>query len=45
MIPDIDGHILIRKSGYSYPFLAYGVSRADIDFNPRKAKPHRIQHE
>jgi hypothetical protein len=45
MITDIDGNILIREYGYSYPFLIYGVSRSDIDFDQRKAKQLRCQYE
>lgn len=45
MITDIDGGILIREYGYSYPFMIYGVSRSDIDFDQRKAKQLRCQYE
>ena len=45
MITDIDGDILISKFDYSYPFMIYGVSRADIDFDPRKAKQLRRQYK
>jgi hypothetical protein len=45
MIADIDGDILIRDFAYSYPFMIYGVSRSDIDFDQRKAKQLRRQHE
>lgn len=38
MITDIDGGILIGGFDYSYPFMIYGVSRSDIDFDQRKAK-------
>ncbi len=45
MITDIDGNILISEFDYSYPFMIYGVSRSDIDFNQRKAKQLRRQYE
>ena len=45
MIADIDGDILIRDFDYSYPFMIYGVSRSDIDFDQRKAKQLRRQYE
>jgi hypothetical protein len=30
---------------YYYPFMIYGVSRSDIDFDQRKAKQLRHQYE
>ena len=45
MITDIDGNILISESDYSYPFMIYGMSRSDIDFNQRKAKQLRRRYE
>jgi hypothetical protein len=46
MIADIDGDIiLIRAFDYSYPFMIYGVSRSDIDFDQRKAKQLRRRYE
>jgi hypothetical protein len=42
---DIDGDILICEFDYSYPFMIYGVSRSDIDFDQRKAKQLRRRHE
>ena len=45
MITDIDGDILISEFDYSYPFMIYGVSRSDIDFNQRIAKQIRRRHE
>ncbi len=38
MNTDIEGDVLIRENGYSYPVMIYGVSRTDIAFNPQKAK-------
>lgn len=45
MITDTDGDILISEFDYSYPFMIYGVSRSDIDFNQRIAKQIRRRHE
>jgi hypothetical protein len=45
MIADIDGDILIREFDSSYPFMLYGVSRSDIDFDQRKAKQLRRRYE
>jgi hypothetical protein len=45
MITDIDEDILISEFDYSYPFMIYGVSRSDIDFDQRKAKQLRHQYE
>jgi hypothetical protein len=45
MITDIDGDILISEFDYSHPFMIYGVSRSDIDFNQRKAKQLRRLYE
>jgi len=45
MITDMDEDILIREFDYSYPFMIYGVSRSDIDFDPRKTKQLRHRYE
>jgi hypothetical protein len=45
MITDFDGDILIRGFDYSYPFMIYGVSRSDIDFDQGKARQLRSQYE
>ena len=45
MITDIDGHIMISEFDYSYPFIVYGVSRSDINFDQRKAKKLRRRYE
>jgi hypothetical protein len=45
MITDIDGDILIHEFDYSYPFMIYGKSRSDIDFDQRKAKQLRRRYE
>ena len=45
MITDIDEDILISEFDYSYPFMIYGVSRSDIDFDQRKAKQLRRRYE
>jgi len=45
MITDINGDILIREFDYAYPFMIYGVTRSDIDFDQRKAKQLRSRYE
>jgi hypothetical protein len=37
-ITDVEGGLLIRELGYSYPLWIYDVSRADIGYNQQKAK-------
>ena len=37
-ITDIDGDLLIKENNYNYPVLIYGISRADINHDPQKAK-------
>jgi len=38
MITDFEGDLLIRRSGYAYPTRIYGICRADIAFDQRKAQ-------
>jgi len=38
MITDFEGDLLIRELGYSYPVRIYGLCRADIGFDQRKAQ-------
>ena len=38
MITDFEGDLLIRELGYSYPVRIYGLGRADIGFDQRKAQ-------
>jgi len=38
LMADLDVGLLIQKSGYSYPVLFYGLTRAKIDYNPQAAK-------
>jgi hypothetical protein len=38
MITDFEGDLLIRELGYSYPVRVYGLCRADIGFDQRKAQ-------
>ena len=38
MITDFEGDLLIREFGYAYPVRIYGICRADIGFDPIKAK-------
>ncbi|MCK5486307.1 MAG: hypothetical protein KAI86_08840 [Desulfobacterales bacterium] len=37
-ITDIDGGLLVRETGYSYPILFYYLTRAEIAYNPQAAK-------
>jgi len=37
-ITDVQGGLLIRQLGYSYPLWICDVSRADIGYNQEKAK-------
>lgn len=45
MITDWEGGLLISELNYTYPFLIYDISRADIDFDPKKARAIRDQYE
>ncbi len=38
MITDFEGDLLIRELGYAYPVRIYGLCRADIGFDQRKAQ-------
>ena len=38
MITDFEGDLLVREFGYDYPLRIYGVCRADIEFDQRKAE-------
>ncbi len=38
MITDFEGDLLIRERGYAYPVRIYGLCRADIGFEQRKAQ-------
>jgi hypothetical protein len=38
MITDFEGDLLIREFGYAYPVRIYGLCRADIGFDQRKAQ-------
>ena len=37
-ITDFEGGILIKEYGYSCPLWIYNVSRADVGYNPKRAK-------
>jgi len=37
-ITDFEGDLLIRELGYAYPVRIYGLCRADIGFDQRKAQ-------
>ena len=43
MITDIDSGLLIRENNFCYPVLAYDATRADIDYDPRKAKKLKVK--
>jgi len=43
-ITDWEGCLLISELNYTYPVLIYDVSRADIDFDPKKARAIRDQY-
>jgi len=45
MITDFDGDLLISEFGYTYPFRIYGISRADIGYDRKKARQLRRMHE
>ena len=45
MITDFDGDLLISEFGYTYPFRIYGISRADIGYDQKKARQLRRMHE
>jgi hypothetical protein len=45
MITDFDGDILISEFGYTYPIRIYGISRADIGYNQKKARQLRRMYE
>ena len=40
-ITDIEGDLLIKENNFNYPELIYGVTRADINHDPQKAKKLR----
>ena len=40
-ITDIEGNLLIKESNFNYPVLIYGITRADINHDPQKAKKLR----
>ena len=44
-ITDFNGGLLIKKADSSYPVWLYDLSRADIEYNHKKAKQLIKQHE
>ena len=44
-ITDFDGDLLISESGYTYPVRIYDMSRADIDYDQKKARQLRRRYE
>ena len=45
MITDIEGGLLIRENGYSYPLWIYDTSRAEIGYSRKKASELRYMYE
>jgi len=45
MITDFAGDILISEFGYTHPVRIYGLSRADIGYDQKKARQLRRRHE
>lgn len=45
MITDFGGDLLISEFGYTYPFRIYDISRADIDYDQKKARQLRRRNE
>jgi hypothetical protein len=45
MITDFDGDLLIGEFGYTYPLRIYGLSRADIGYDQRKARRLKRRNE
>jgi hypothetical protein len=43
-ITDFEGDLLIREFGYDYPVRIYDTSRADIEFDQRKAEELKNLH-
>ncbi len=43
-IADFDGGILIRTGDFSHPIWLYDLSRADIDYNQKKAQKLRDRY-
>lgn len=44
-ITDFEDGILIKKNDYSYPIWLYDISRADIEYNQKKACKLIQQHQ
>ena len=42
-ITDFNGGMLIKEGDYTYPVWVYDVSRAEINYDPNKAKEIRAQ--
>jgi len=45
MITDLDGGLLISEFDYTYPIWIYGVSRADIGHDQKKARQLRGRYK
>lgn len=44
MIADFNGGLLIKRADYSYPIWLYDISRADINYNQKKAQQLVIEY-
>jgi hypothetical protein len=44
-ITDFDGDLLISKCDYTYPLRVYGISRAEIGYDQKKARQLRRRYE
>jgi hypothetical protein len=45
MITDFNGDLLISEFGYTHPVRVYGASRADINFDQKRARQLRRRDE
>jgi len=45
MITDVSGDLLISEFGYTHPVRVYGVSRADINYDQKRARQLRRRNE
>jgi len=45
MITDVEGDLLIREPGYTYPLRIYDMSRADIGYDQRKVTELKRRYE
>ena len=45
MITDLNGDIVISKFDYTYPLKIYGITRADIGYNQKRARQLSRRYE